>query len=94
MNTYTPESINKPNTYNVGGKDYKVEGYIKANDTETGEQFFVPLVDIPVMSDYKWQLICLKSRLEHPESYEATEDVPAVIERLKRWLAEHTPESA
>ena len=47
MNTYTPESINKPNTYNVGGKDYKVEGYITADDTETGEQFFVPLVDIP-----------------------------------------------
>ena len=41
MNTYTPESINRPDTYNVGGKDYKVEGYIKVNDTETGEQFFV-----------------------------------------------------
>ena len=38
--------------------------------------------------------ICLKSRLEHPEFYEATEDVPAVIERIKRWLAEHTPECA
>ena len=90
MNTYTPESINKPNTYNVGGKEYKVEGFIKANVTETGEQFFIPVVDIP-MSDYHWQLSCLKSRLEHPEYYEATEDVPVVIERIKRWLAEHTP---
>ncbi len=94
MNTYTPESINKPDTYNVGGKDYKVEGYIKVNNTGTGEQFFAPLVDIPMMSDYRWQLNCLKSRLEHPEIYAADEDVPAVIERLKRWLAEHTPESA
>ena len=92
MNTYTPESINKPNTYNVGGKEYKVEGFIKANVTETGEQFFIPLVDIP-MSDYHWQLSCLMSRLEHPELYQDEEDGPAEIEKIKHWLAEHTPES-
>ena len=94
MKTHTPESINKPNTYNVGGKEYKVEGYIKANVTETGEQFFVPLVNIPMMSDYQWQLSCLKSRLEHPEIYEKEEDVPAKIKEIRHWLAEHTPESS
>lgn len=94
MNTYTPESINKPNTYNVGGRNFKVKEYIKCKDSETAEIFFLPVVDIPMMSDYQWQLNCLKSRLEHPEYYEATEDVPAVIESLKRWLAEHTPVSA
>lgn len=94
MKTHTPESISKPNTYNVGGKEYKVEGYIKANVTETGEQFFVPLVDIPMTSDYQWFLDCLKSRLEHPEIYEKEEDVPATIEEIRHWLAEHTPESS
>ena len=67
---------------------------IKCKDSETAEIFFLPVVDIPMMSDYRWQLNCLKSRLEHPEIYAADEDVPAVIERLKRWLAEHTPVSA
>ena len=54
----------------------------------------MPELDISMMSDYKWQLNCLKSRLEHPEYYETTENVPEVIERIKQWLAEHTPASA
>lgn len=93
MNTYTSESINKHETYSIGGREYKVKEYIKMK-TETGEQFFVPELDIPMVSDYKWQLNCLKSRLEHPEYYETTENVPEVIERLKAWLSEHTPLSA
>ena len=43
-----------------------------------------------MMSDYKWQYNCLMDRLEHPEKYQDTEDVEAAIERLKKWLAEHT----
>lgn len=44
------------------------------------------------MSDYNWQLNCLKDRLEHPEKYEKTEDVTAAIKRLKNWLAENVPQ--
>lgn len=93
MNTYTSESINKHETYSIGGREYKVKEYIKMK-TETGEQFFVPELDIPMVSDYKWQSDALESRLKHPEWYEKDENVSEAIERLKAWLSEHTPLSA
>ncbi len=70
-------------TYKIDNKEFPVTGYVKLNDN------FVPLVDIPSMSDYKWQLMCLQDRLEHPEKYQNREDVEATIERLKKWLEEH-----
>lgn len=76
----TPEGT----THTVAGKEFPVIGYTDFNSKA------VPLVDIPMMSDYKWQLMCLQDRLEHPENYQDTEDVEAAIERLKKWLAEHT----
>ncbi len=87
----TPESVNKPCTYIAGGKEWEVEGYIKNNISDSDAQF-IPLLNIPFMSDYKWQLNCLKDRLENPEKYEAIENVPATIERLKQWLVEHIPQ--
>lgn len=62
---------------------YKVQGYIQRNGQE------IPLIDFPIMDDYKWQLDCLNDRLEHPEKYEGTEDVKATIEMLRNWLADH-----
>ncbi len=90
MTMYTPESINQPDTYNLGGRDFKVKGYIKIMDKEADCQFYAPLVDIPMLSDYKWQLDCLNDRLEHPERYK-DENLPEVIERLKLWLQTHQP---
>lgn len=50
----------------------------------------VPVVE--TMPDYKWQLVCLNSRLRDPERYRAGgEDVEAVIAKLRQWLQEHTP---
>lgn len=50
----------------------------------------VPVVE--TMPDYKWQLVCLNSRLRDPERYRAGgEDVEAVITKLRKWLQEHTP---
>lgn len=94
MNTYTPESVNKPDTYTISGREYKVEEYVKVKNKDTQEQYLLPLVDIPMVSDYKWQSDALESRLEHPEWYEKDENVSEVIERLKAWLSEHTPLSA
>ena len=91
MKIYSPNSINKPNSYNLGDKEFKVEGYIKADNSAPDSQF-IPLLNIPFMSDYNWQLNCLKDRLEHPEKYEKTEDVTAAINRLKNWLAENIPQ--
>lgn len=70
-------------TYSIAGKEYPVTGYYNFQ----GEM--IPLVDIPMVSDYKWQSDCLKDRLEHPEKYRDSEDVEATIEHLKKWLAEH-----
>lgn len=41
-----------------------------------------------ILDCIQWNKGCLKSREDHPEYYEATEDVPAEIERLKLLLAE------
>ena len=88
---YTPESVNKPDTYTISGRKYKVEEYVKVKNKDTQEQYLLPLVDIPMASDYKWQSDALESRLKHPEWYEKDENVSEVIERLKAWLSEHTP---
>ena len=92
MKLLSPESINKPSVYEISGKEFKIEGYTISRNTETNERIFIPVVDIPMVSDYKWQLDCLNDRLNHPEKYEDTEDVPATIERIKKWLEEHTPQ--
>ncbi|MGN0171197.1 MAG: hypothetical protein ACI39E_00265 [Acutalibacteraceae bacterium] len=47
---------------------------------------------IETMSDYTWQYRCLVDRLEHPDQYRATEDVDAVIEKLRKWLKDHADE--
>ncbi len=74
----------KSATYAIAGKQYPIAGYIE------DEQFgTVPVVDIPMMDDYKWQLKCLQSRLEHYEKYAQYEDVDATIARLQQWLEAH-----
>ncbi len=80
--------------YEIDRYSYPVVGYV---DIVTGDPDLpmlnsVPLVDIPMMSDYRWQLGALQSRLEHPELYEGKEDVSATIEHLRQWLKEHEGE--
>lgn len=71
-------------TYTVAGKEFPIIGYTDFKGKA------VPLVDIPMMSDYKWQYNCLMDRIEDPEKYAATgEDVMAKIEHLKKWLVEN-----
>ena len=70
-------------TYNVAGRDYPVIAYFDFDDK------FIPLVDIPQMSNYKWQQKCLRDRLKHPEKYRDTEDVESTIQRLIKWLEEN-----
>lgn len=71
-------------TYSAGGKEWSVTGWRAIS----GVGVF-PVVDIPMVSDYKWQLDCLESRLRHPEYYAEHEDMAAVIEGLKRYLEEN-----
>lgn len=85
------------NTVELGGKFFNAEGYIRTENGEVvktieGTEGAVPLVNFPMMSDYKWQLSCLESRLAHPEWYAEREDVNAVIASLRKWLEDHKPE--
>lgn len=73
-------------TTTISGNEFSVIGMIK--DEELGE---IPLVDIHLMSDFKWQLTSLEDRLADPEKYIKTlgEDVEAVIADLRQWLWWH-----
>ena len=68
-------------TMKICDREYPILGYI-----ETKQTGIVPLVDIPMMSDYKWQEMALQSRMRNPEYYRETEDVEATIARLQKWL--------
>lgn len=74
------------NSMTIGGKEFLVIGTVKSEMFEE-----VPLVDIPMMSDFKWNLRGLEGRMEDPELYAKTfgEDVEAVIADLRQWLQEH-----
>lgn len=74
-------------TMKIGGRCFPITSY--AVRESTGE--VVPLVDIPMMSDYQWHLRGLRDRLEHPERYRAIgEDVEEVVAQLQEWLEEHS----
>lgn len=76
----------------IGGKTYPVVGYVKAPNAENTVQ----LVDIKMMSDFRWQLNSLMSRINNPEVYRENlgEDVDAVIAELTTWVTEHIDEAS
>lgn len=81
---------NAENTYNLFGEDYPIRGQIGLKDNKDNIVGHIPIVDIPMASDYKWQLGCLKSRLDNPDVYSDIDDnVYDTICRLKNWLEEH-----
>lgn len=73
--------------YRLAGKEYPVSAHVKFQGGGS-----VPLVDLPMMSDYRWQQGCLESRLRHPEVYAKFENVEETVARLRQWLADHAPE--
>lgn len=90
------DNIVKNEKYTINGKDFDIIGYVSTDVRYKGKRVdkntpgAVPLLDIKMMSDFKWQYGCLMSRLKHPEHYENIDaDVNAVIEKLKQWLREH-----
>lgn len=50
-----------------------------------------PLLDIPQMSDFSWQLGALEDRLKDPDGYARTlgENVADKVAGLRQWLREH-----
>lgn len=78
-------------TYNIGGQEYPVIKYVPVKDSAGNliSDEGIPLIELPWVSDYKWQFDCLVDRLEHPEKYAAFEDVEERILHLKTWLLDH-----
>lgn len=74
--------------YELAGKEYEITGYKNVIDENKNIVGRVPIVDIPQISDYEWQLNCLNDRLQHPEKYEDIENVEETIAKLRKWLAE------
>ncbi len=90
------DNIVKNEKYTISGKDFNIICYVSTDTRYKGKEVdkttpgAVPLVDIKMMSDFKWQYGCLISRIENPEGYKSIEEnVSAVIEKLKQWLREH-----
>ncbi len=85
------------NTITLCDTEFNIERYVKPDNQGNFETVppdttgATPIVNIPMMSDYKWQKRCLEDRLKHPDKYENTEDVKATIERLYKWLEENKP---
>ncbi len=78
-------------TYEINGKEFKITGYVKLKDKHgNSSDEIVPVINIPQISDYEYQLMNLKSRIEHPEYYEASENVSEVMKRLKTRLLKET----
>lgn len=74
--------------YTIGLKEYPI---IESLEGPNGEH--VPVVDVPLMNDVKWQRMALEERLRRPELYALLgDDVPAACERLRAWLRENDPE--
>lgn len=73
-------------TVKVGNRELPVAGYVTTRKTGT-----VPVADAPMMSDYRWHQLALKSRLKDPEFYRTvlSEDVAAEIAQLRQTLAEY-----
>ena len=78
-------------TMKIGGREYPITGY--AVNRQMGA---IPLVGIPMMSEYKWLQSCLEDRLNNPELYRTAlgEDVEAVIVSLRQTLAEYEEATA
>lgn len=90
------DNITKSEKYTINGKDFNIIGYVSTDARYKGKRVdkntpgAVPLLDIKMMSDFKWQYLSLMSRIENPEHYkDIDEDVSAVIEKIKQWLREH-----
>lgn len=87
-----PECKETHGKYTINGKEYNIIGYVSPQGANVPKETpgAVPLLDIKMMSDFKWQYGCLMSRIEHPENYKGIDtDVNAVIEKLKQWLIDH-----
>lgn len=73
------------NTCEISGQVYPILAGVWSKTA--GE--YVPLVDLPVISDFQWQVKALEHRLTHRENYEGREDVDGVIAYLRKWLVDH-----
>lgn len=69
----------------IFGKDVSIIGTYESEDKQTK----IPL--LKSMSDFEWQWVCFTDRLFRPRKYDTSENVPQVIEKLKKWFISNAP---
>ena len=73
------------------GVSFPVESWIDkdGNTFDKPKDKTLPLVSIPLMSDFQLDAALLMHRIEHPENYASFEDVNDTIERIKSRLLDN-----
>ena len=56
--------------YEVLGKEYPIIGEVRSGDV------LIPLVDIPMMSDEKWNELCIKQTMENYKKLSGMGEAP------------------
>lgn len=86
-------------TIEIQNITYPIIGYVKIDycgdikPTSHQDSKALPVADIPLMSDYRWQEMCLEDRVNNPEKYPDKEKLARDIEKLTSWLEEHKKEN-
>lgn len=73
---------------NIHGKEYKVLTYVEIIDDRNDENKVVgklPILNIPMMSDFKWQVRCIENKLDNIEHFQKTENIAVSIFKLLKW---------
>lgn len=65
-------------TYEIAGKAYPILGCVTTSQTGT-----VPLVDLPMMSDERWNELCRESAVKHYTA--AFGHAPDSVEEALKW---------
>lgn len=86
------------NTIKIQDNACSVIEYVKVHNgniepAKPNESKAIPVNDIPLMNNYRWQELCLEDRLNNPEKYPDKEKLAREIERLTNWLEEHNDDS-
>lgn len=81
VETKIPQGLSPKGTYEILGKAYPIVGYVTT--AQTGP---VPLVDLPMMSDERWNELFRESAVKHYT--ETFGHAPDNVEEALRWEQE------
>ena len=82
-------STEKSIKYFVDGVPLPVNGFMNYHGKN------IPIIDVPLTADFKWQYNALIDRIQYPEKYRSSgENVDETIDKLLKWINKHSTEAA